>query len=97
MCIRDRLKIPPFKSTDASLKEAASIHKDYCQSCHLVSQTGVERPAYNLYEQAADMPESEFFARLLIGVRGDRVTGIDNPFSDAQLMSLLMLYSKSTR
>ena len=51
-----------------------------------------ERPAYNLFEQAQRLPLPEFAARMLVGIRGDRVTATDNPFSDAELQALITLY-----
>lgn len=38
------------------------------------------------------MPLREFAARLLTSVRGDRLTSLENPFSDDQLALLLAHY-----
>lgn len=76
--------------TDPYLK----LHQQLCAACHDNPNKDVERPAYNLCEQYKSVGQREMFARLLVGVRGDRVTGIDNPLSDLQLMGLLQLYSK---
>jgi len=69
------------------------LHQSLCAACHDNPATDVERPAYNLYEQASLVSADEFFARMLVGVRGDRVTGIDNPLTDFQIISLIRLYN----
>lgn len=71
---------------------AASLHKSLCSACHDRPNNNVERPAYNLFEQSKSVDRVEMFARMLVGVRGDRVTGIDNPLTDIQIMGLLDYY-----
>jgi len=85
------LRIPVMVVTDTT--EALAIHKSLCQSCHTTTLGNVERPAYNLFEQTRSIPRVEMFDRMLIGVRGDRVTGIDNPLTDFQIMAMITLYS----
>lgn len=88
------LKIPSISVSEQNLDQAKIHHNDLCMACHDNPIENVERPAYNLYQQATSESDVEFFARMLVGVRGDRVTGIDNPFTDIQLMSLISLYKK---
>ena len=85
------LTLPPIRINDTTAFEP--LHKKLCAGCHDVPAVNVERPAYNLYQQTKRVSSQEMFARLLIGVRGDRVTGIDNPLTDIQLLGLLALYS----
>lgn len=83
---------PVFPGADALLDSSRELHQGFCAGCHDIPIQGVERPAYNLFEQAAILSDSEFFARMLVGVRGDRVTGIDNPFTDTALAGLIYFY-----
>ena len=76
----------------AGLKRAKAIHGELCAACHDEPDLEVERPAYNLFGQAKAQSETEFLARLIIGVRGDRVTGYSNPFSAPELKALLDYY-----
>jgi len=46
----------------------------------------------NLFEQARGSSFPEFLARMLVGVRGDRVTAIENPFSDREIVELIAYY-----
>jgi cytochrome c553 len=71
---------------------AAKTHAGLCAPCHDQPYTGVERPAWNLFEQANRLEPAEFLARMLVGVRGDRVTAVENPFSDRELADLIALY-----
>lgn len=83
---------PSYQPTDVSIKAARGLHQQQCAACHDHPNRKVARPAYNLYTQISSMPEIEFYARMLVGVRGDRVTGIDNPLTDAQIASLIAVY-----
>lgn len=82
-----------FTTTSAGgLDGARRLHEELCAPCHDAPDTDVARPAYNLFEEAKRLAPAEFAARLVIGVRGDRVTGIDNPLTDAQIASLIAYY-----
>ena len=76
----------------ADLEEAAAAHKAYCAACHDHPYLRTERPPMNLFQQARETPFAEFLARMLVGVRGDRVTGVENPFSDRELANLIAYY-----
>ena len=80
---------PPLPAGTAA---AAKTHAGLCAPCHDHPYTGVERPAWNLFEQAGRLEPVEFLARMLVGVRGDRVTAVENPFSDRELADLIALY-----
>jgi len=82
----------PVDSSPQRLARAASLHRTLCAACHDTPVLDTERPAYNLFEQARQLPLQEFTARMLVGIRGDRVTGIDNPFTDSELNALLSYY-----
>ena len=87
------LAIPAFTPSAQLLESSRDLHQRLCAACHDVPATAVERPAYNLSEQAQRGSAAEFFARMLVGVRGDRVTGIDNPLSDVQIAGLIHFYT----
>jgi hypothetical protein len=71
----------------------ASIHRSTCAGCHDAASVDSLLPAKNLAAQQKSMPREEFAARLLLGVRGDRMTGLRNPFSDVELAALIAHYS----
>ena len=81
------------KPTDEALGEARRLHEELCAGCHDMPDTDIERPAYNLFKESRRLTAREFAARLLLGVRGDRVTGIDNPLSDSQIAALMAYYA----
>lgn len=80
--------------TPQALALGAAIHTATCAGCH-DNPSGADTllPAKNLAAQLKSMPRAEFAARLWLGVRGDRTTGLRNPFSDAELAALMALYS----
>lgn len=78
-----------------SVAAAQSLHQAHCAACHDTPASAVDRPAYNLFDEARRLDDEEFFARLVVGVRGDRVTGLGNPLSDAQLSGLMRFYRES--
>ncbi len=94
MSNRFKLSLPPITANKSAIENALKLHNELCAACHDHGPANVERPAYNLFKQAATESETEFFARMLVGVRGDRITGIDNPLSDFQLISLIALYKQ---
>lgn len=75
-----------------SRKLGRAIHEKYCAGCHDDPDLEVERPAYNLLAQGVAQPAEEFAARMVIGIRGDRMVGGDNPFTDAELSALIAFY-----
>ncbi len=82
-------RVPP-----RNIRTARAIHESYCAGCHdgVALDTPAERPAVDLFALAAQMPDRAFLARLMEGVRGNRVTGLANPLSDARLGGLAALY-----
>lgn len=86
------LTLPDVKVSDQSLVLGKQLHQSLCAHCHDHPNSVIERPAYNLFSEARDLPQSEFLARLFVGVRGDRITGIDNPLSDYEIAALIQFY-----
>ena len=84
------LMLPAITENDPTTY--ARLHAETCAGCHDHGRDNSARPAYNLFEQTQSTNETEMYARMLVGVRGDRVTGIDNPLSDKQIIGLLTYY-----
>lgn len=84
--------ILPATPTPSRIKKAKEIHEEICAGCHDEPDSDVERPAYNLFIQAKAVSTEEFTARMIIGVRGDRVTGMGNPLSDEEIAALISYY-----
>lgn len=84
--------ILPATSTAKRLERGRELHEELCAGCHDAPDLEVERPAYNLFEEVRQLSPGEFAARMSVGVRGDRVTGIGNPLSDEQIASLIAYY-----
>ncbi len=87
--------IYPAGQTPTRLKRAAEIHQNTCAGCHDEPDIEVERPAHNLFQQVKAMSSREFLARMIIGVRGDRTTGLGNPLTDEEISALISYYRTS--
>lgn len=88
--------ILPAKATKTALIAAKNLHEELCAACHDEPDLEVPRPAFNLFKEARRLPANEFAARMMVGVRGDRVTGIDNPLTDAQISALIHYYKTTS-
>jgi len=80
------------QASAARIRNALQLHKSLCAGCHDFPNLDMERPAFNLFLQAKKLPEQEFAARMLVGIRGDVVTGLGNPFTDEEIAALISLY-----
>ena len=84
--------ILPAEASDQRVGNALLQHKTLCAACHDSPYLDTERPAFNLFDQAKEMGIREFAARMVVGIRGDATTGLDNPFTDEEIKSLIVLY-----
>lgn len=66
---------------DRDEREAGEVYRQLCHGCHRTSVSGVENPALSLHEMARVLPRKEFFARMLLGVRGTPDVGLSNPLT----------------
>ena len=82
----------PAVRTPERIAIAKKLHATTCAACHDTPNEAAERPAFNLFMQSNNMPLVEFAARMLVGVRGDRMTGLGNPLSDDQIAALIAYY-----
>jgi len=87
--------ILPAIPSPRRLSLARELHQTLCAGCHDSPAPGMERPAFNLFAQARSLPQQEFAARMLIGIRGDVLTGLGNPFTDEELASLIAFYGNA--
>lgn len=90
------LRVPgilPATATPERLVRGRALHERLCAGCHDQPDLTVRRPAYDLYKEARRLEPEELVARLLVGVRGDVNTGIDNPLSDEEIASLVVTYT----
>lgn len=89
----DATQLLPPRPADAATREAgAAIHRAACAGCHEADGADGALPAKRLATWIRAMPREEFAARLWLGVRGDRMTGWRNPFSDPELAALIAFY-----
>jgi len=65
--------------------ETASAYQQMCLGCHLVPALDRSVVIGNFGAFARAMPEREWLARLLGGLRGDSYTAYENPFSDTEI------------
>ena len=84
--------ILPANPTIQRISTARRLHKEYCAACHDSPYLETERPAFNLFSQARGTGLREFAARMIVGVRGDALTGLDNPLTDEEIASLIAFY-----
>jgi hypothetical protein len=77
------------------MRQVLGVHRQLCAACHDFPFLETERPALDLYREAKSMPPETFAARMVIGIRGDVVTGLGNPFTDEELGVLIALYQRA--
>ena len=92
----------PTNKTKGSRIKAEALHDEFCSGCHASKEndfddTDIERPAWNLFQMAKEVGEKELAARLLIGVKGDTLTAMDNPLSYNEISRLIGLYRKGLK
>ena len=66
-------------------REAGEVYRRLCHGCHVVPVPGSENPAEPLDRMARDLPPEEFFARMLLGIRGTPDIGLSNPLTTLEI------------
>lgn len=66
-------------------REAGGTYRRYCHGCHSAPVSGAENPALSLHDMARGLPREEFFARMLLGVRGTPEIGLSNPLTTLEI------------
>lgn len=67
-----------------------NIYDRYCAGCHFPSGSNPPNPAPDLFAMARTQPLDELAARMLGSVHGDRLTTLENPFSDEEIADLIV-------
>ena len=75
-----------------ALARARTLHAQLCAGCHDGAGGEGERPAIDLFAMAMALSREEFLARMVVGVRGDRTTGLGNPLTDGEIAALRAFY-----
>ncbi len=90
----DTTGVLPADHRPRARRLARALHDGLCAGCHdgQPADTDDLLPAEDLFQAARTMPLREFAARLMIGVRGDTLTGFAQPLTDSDLAALLGLY-----
>jgi len=88
----DTAGLLPADNRPAALRAAKALHESYCAGCHDEPDLDTARPAWSLFSQAKKIPPAELAARLVIGVRGQPLTAMDNPLRDTEISALITFY-----
>ncbi len=88
------LGILPADDRPAAVGRARSIYSSYCAGCHDAPDMDVERPAWNLFSLAKKISQKELAARLVVGVKGERLMALDNPLTDMEMSALTAFLRK---
>ncbi|MGI9304475.1 MAG: hypothetical protein ACR2RB_17480 [Gammaproteobacteria bacterium] len=91
--LQELVRDAPFETAQFSFdredgqdeREAGDTYRLYCHGCHDATVTASENPAYSLFDMAKNLPRAEFFARMLLGVRGTPDIGLSNPLAPAEI------------
>ena len=70
---------------DADEREAGEVYRLHCHGCHNARIPGSPNPAEPLDEMERQLPPDEFFARMLLGVRGTPEIGLSNPLTTLEI------------
>lgn len=65
--------------------QTVSDYQQLCLGCHIAPAPDASVVIGNFGAFARSMPDDEWLARLLGGLRGDSYTAYENPFSDAEI------------
>jgi hypothetical protein len=88
----DTTGLLPPDNRPAALRQAKGLDETYCAGCHEFPDLTVSRPAWNLFKLAKAIPPAELAARLVNGLRGDRLTSLDNPLRNSEISALISYY-----
>ena len=73
------------RSGDADEREAGEVYRRHCHGCHNARVPGSANPAEPLHEMERQLPPDEFFARMLLGIRGTPEIGLSNPLTTLEI------------
>jgi len=75
-------------ATAQSLDNGKKIYYRYCSGCHTNPDFTKQTPSYSLVDMAHQMPQREFIARMIGGVRGTPEIAMHNPLSKQDLAGM---------
>ena len=78
----------PLSITPRRLETGRGIYARQCSGCHEHPDPADPLAAPDLFAMARNESRTEFLARLLGGIHGDRLTRLENPFPDEAIASL---------
>ena len=81
------------RATVHEIEQAEVVYEQYCGSCHR-SDTGGENPAERLDTLRQRSGETNFVARLVLGVHGTSVNGYRNPLTQKDIRGLNALMAR---
>lgn len=84
----------PADATAQQIADAVALHQSLCAACHDHPDLSRDNPAYNLFVQSKSVPETEFIARMLGGVRGTPEIGLRNSLSDGDIAGLFAFFAR---
>lgn len=70
---------------NADEREAGEVYRRHCHGCHNARVPGSANPAEPLHEMERQLPPDEFFARMLLGIRGTPDIGLSNPLTTLEI------------
>jgi len=77
-----------YKSNPKDITDAKKIYNTYCSSCHYKDNLALPFPIYSLENMAKQQPKDEFYARMLIGIRGSEEINFRNPLSYKDIINI---------
>ncbi len=87
----------PSDSRPFALKSSKKLHATFCAGCHDDPDVSVSRPAWNLFDLSKKITPKDLAARMVIGIRGDSLTGLENPLRDSEISALIAYYNKTSQ
>lgn len=78
----------PDQARPADVRAGRRLYQRLCMGCHEHPDPTRPNPARDLFQMAKRLPEREFIARLVGGIRGTPAAGLHNPLSDAEIAGL---------
>jgi|ETNmetMinimDraft_8_1059916.scaffolds.fasta_scaffold03005_3 hypothetical protein len=83
------------KPTSSIIDMGENIYYRYCAMCHINPNLDSEIPALSLFNMAKQLPQKEFFARMIAGVRGTPKILFHNPLSKEDILGMYYFFLKS--
>jgi mono/diheme cytochrome c family protein len=78
----------PDQARPEDVQAGRRLYRRLCMGCHEHPDSTRPNPAQDLFQMAKRLPEREFIARLVGGIRGTPAVGLHNPLSDAEIAGL---------